>query len=252
VLRGAPLKPRVALLGAEGASARLRAGAAERIQTWLNREIENVLHPLLALNEAHGLYGAARGLAFRMLEVGGALDRADADDLVCALDSDGRAALSKLGVWIGRRTIFAPRMLKPRAARLWSILCAASRGEAAFIAAPGAVSAPLPRAHSWPILAPAGFRAAGPVAVRLDVVERLANALRAKDRPGTAAYLARLIGRPERELADALAGLGYRKTEEGGWTMRRSSRPRRAAKTGNAFAALAELAPPVRRQRSAS
>jgi ATP-dependent RNA helicase SUPV3L1/SUV3 len=250
---GAPLSPRTALLGAEGASARLRDVAAQRVQTWLREEIAGVLGPLRALHEAQGLSGAARGLAFRMLEAGGALDRKDGEDLVRVLDADGREALSRLGVWVGRRTIFVSRMLKPRAARLWSLLFANSCGAPAFLTQPGAVSAPLPHPHRWSALAAAGFRAAGAVALRLDIVERLTTAMRVRvgEHGVDVRGLARLIRRSEREIPEILVALGYRRTEGGAWAAPPPHRPRRLPTDGNAFAALADLAP-ARRRRDAS
>ncbi|MGE0828230.1 MAG: helicase-related protein [Hyphomonadaceae bacterium] len=241
-----PLNPKAALDGAEGAAEPSRRAACARIEAWLADEIARFLPPLLALRDADGLKGAARGLAFRLLEAGGALDRADGEDLVRTLDPADRAALSRLGVRVGKRTIFAPRLIKPRPARLWSVLRAALAGEAAFLAPPGAVSAPLGETYAWAALAAAGYRAAGPIALRLDVVENLTEAMRQN---AEAPALARLIGRPEKDLPAILTGLGYRQTEAG-WAPPAFPRPRRSKPqpADNAFAALAGLAAPRRKQ----
>jgi ATP-dependent RNA helicase SUPV3L1/SUV3 len=144
-------------------------------------------------------------------------------------------------------------MLKPRAARLWSLLFANSCGAPAFLTQPGAVSAPLPHEHAWSALAAAGFRSAGAVALRLDIVERLTTAMRVKvdERGVDVQGLVRLIRRSEREIPEILGALGYRRTEGGAWAAPSLHRARRAPKKGNAFAALADLAP-VSRRRDAS
>jgi hypothetical protein len=91
------------------------------------------------------------------------------------------------------------------------------------------------------------------VALRLDIVERLTTAMRVTlaERGVDAGGIARLIRRPEREIPAILGALGYRRTEGGAWTAPPPHRARRASKEGNAFAALADLAP-ARRRRDAS
>jgi ATP-dependent RNA helicase SUPV3L1/SUV3 len=122
---------------------------------------------------------------------------------------------------------------------------------------PGALSAPLQRPHAWGECAAAGYRACGRIAVRFDLVEKLADALGADAQPDDA-MLARLIGRPARDLAGVLNALGYRRAEEeGAVRWRKPARKRRhprPAPTDNAFSALAELLPtdsaPPRRSRT--
>jgi ATP-dependent RNA helicase SUPV3L1/SUV3 len=122
---------------------------------------------------------------------------------------------------------------------------------------PGALSAPLQRPHAWGECAAAGYRACGRIAVRFDLVEKVADALSADVQPDEAA-LARLIGRPARDLAAVLTALGYRRMEEeGAVRWRKPARKRRRpqpAPTDNAFSALANLLPtdaaPPRRNRT--
>jgi hypothetical protein len=99
--------------------------------------------------------------------------------------------------------------------------------------------------------------------VRFDIIERLADAI-AADPPAPDAALARLIGRPVRELAVILGSLGYRQIQaEAGavprWVLgqrqRKPPRPR-PPPSNNAFAELANLLPasaqpPRRRKRRA-
>jgi len=245
---GAPLKPRLELVGAEDAPERARAAALRRLQTWLSAQIARDLAQLAGLASADGVSGAARGLAFRLIESGGALDRRDAHDLVQALDPSGRSALSALGVYIGRRTIYVPRLIKPRPARLWSVLSAAAHGEPAFLPRPGAIVAPLDAVPPWRSLAAAGYRAAGRFAVRLDIVERLAAALAQNTEPVDDAGLARILARPAAELPAILSALGFRRRAER-WESPPAPRQPRPPARDNAFAALAGMSPPPRRRK---
>jgi hypothetical protein len=130
---------------------------------------------------------------------------------------------------------------------------------AVFLARPGALSALLDRARVWGEVAAAGYRACGRFAVRLDLVERIAEAIDAKPPPNDAT-LARLIGRSPRDLPSILSALGYQRIaeKEGApphWRRARRRRKRETPAEDNAFAELANLLPqdtppPPRRKRS--
>ena len=250
---GAPvLKPRLELIGAEHASAVERDAAHERLELWLARTVAEDLRPLMALETAWRegrLPPDARGLAFRLIESAGALDRAH-EDLEHMSDA-AQAALTRYGVRLGRHTIFMPKLVRPRAAQTLAVLwhCAhPGKLHAVFLARPGALSLPLDRARAWSEIAAAGYRACGRFAVRLDLVERLAEAIAAEPPPNDAA-LARLIGRSSRDLPNILNALGYQRTPEtenapARWRRARRRRKRAPAPAErNAFAALADLLP---------
>jgi ATP-dependent RNA helicase SUPV3L1/SUV3 len=254
---GAPvLKPRLELVGAEHASAVERDAAHERLELWLARTVAEDLRPLVALETAWRegrLPPDARGLAFRLIENAGALDRAHED--LDHLSEQSAAALRRYGVRLGRHTIFMPKLLRPRAAQTLAVLWhSAHPGKlhAVFLARPGALSLALDRARGWGEIAAAGYRACGRFAVRLDLVERLAEAIEADPAPSDAA-LARLIGRAPRDLPAILSALGYvRVANEGAsprWRRTRRRRKRALSPTEeNAFAALANLFPQDARQ----
>src|SRR5690606_36262991 len=118
---------------------------------------------------------------------------------------------------------------------------------AVFLARPGALSAPLEQPRCWGECVAAGFRPCGRIAVRLDIVERLAEALDAPEPPAEP-QLARLIGRPARDLPAILGALGYHRVaaEAAPPRWRRPPAKRRrqpAAQPENAFSALANLLP---------
>ncbi|MEZ5971781.1 MAG: helicase-related protein [Hyphomonadaceae bacterium] len=253
--QGAPvLKPRLELIGGEQASELELNAARERLELWLAQLVAHDLRPLVALENAWRdgrLPPDARGLAFRLIENAGALDRAVGD-----LDHMGETACNALrrhGVRLGVHTIFLPALVKPRAAHTLVLLRRAAfpnAEQSLFLARPGALSAPLEHKRAWGEVAAAGYRACGHIAVRLDLVEKLAEALES-DPPSDDVTLARLIGRPVRDLSGILSALGYHRAaaEQGKSKRWRRSRPRRKdeamAPKDNAFSALANLMPPI-------
>jgi ATP-dependent RNA helicase SUPV3L1/SUV3 len=267
LVAGAPvLKPRVELIGGDGAAPLERAAAHERLELWLAQTVAHDLRPLMALETAWRegrLPSDARGLAFRLIENAGALDLAR-EDLDHVSDAS-RAALARYGVRIGRHTVFLPQLVRPRAAATLAVLWHSAhpgKFHSVFLARPGALSLPLDRQRSWGECAAAGYRACGRIAVRLDLAERLAEAAEAGGQPDAA--LARIIGRPVRDLGGVMHALGYRRMpgENGAPPQWRRSGERRRGKQktppapDNAFAALANLLPaagdqPRRRRRRA-
>ncbi len=250
------LKPRLDLIGADSASGLERGGARERLELWLARLVADDLRPLVALEAAWRegrLPPDARGLAFRLLESAGALD-AKGEDLT-HVSASARAILGRHGVRIGVHSVFMPNLIRPRAARTLVILSRSQRrAQRFFLPRAGALSALLEAPVERALCAAAGYRVCGPVAVRFDIVEKLAEAL-AKTPPPPDASLARLIGRPARDLGAVLTSLGY--DQVGGevgvasrWRQIRRLRIRGPAPEAGPFAALAQLTPtPTGRRR---
>lgn len=250
---GAPtLKPRIELIGGEGASDAERTTARERLQDWLTKLIAADLRPLVALEKAwreNVLPPQARGLAFRLIENAGALDRAGEplDDVT----PEAWEALTRHGVRIGRHSIFMPALVRPRAAKTLAILrhCALGEQGAVFLPRPGALSVPLDRRRGWSECAAAGYRACGRVAVRLDQIEHLGDALAQSSEGVLEPGMTRIVGRPIRDMAGILNALGYQRVAplqadappRWRFTPPKAARPR--AHGDGPFAGLAELLP---------
>jgi ATP-dependent RNA helicase SUPV3L1/SUV3 len=206
------LRPQVELLGGEGADALGRRRAAARLEAWLRDEIARELWPLLALEGAPSnaaLSPEAKGVAFRLFERGGALDRREVPPMLRA----DRAGLATLGVRIGRHTISVPALTRPRALALRAALT----GGGFWRPPRKALSAPLAPDHDWADYAAAGFRTVGAQVVRIDALERLAGAARRAamgSRRGEFVLdpkWARLVGLSEDGLPGVLKALGYKR-----------------------------------------
>ena len=116
IVGGDPFSPRVRLLGDLG-PAPARERAKRRLEAWLSTEAGRALRPLRRLKQAvesGGLKGLTRGLAFRLVEAGGVLSRADVDRDLHALSQVERRTLREFGVRVGAHSVWLPGALKPR------------------------------------------------------------------------------------------------------------------------------------------
>jgi ATP-dependent RNA helicase SUPV3L1/SUV3 len=258
---GAVLKPKIALLAGEIADATAANAARLRIEAWAFGHIDAVLAPLAGLVAAStdpALSANVRGLAFRLVERFGALDRGDAASLIDGLGAHERALLKKqLGVMLGIHCVYAPGLLAPAQLKLLAVLRhwagPAPDGRARF--APRAAWFAPPPDMDDADLAAIGFRRAGAAAVRLDRVERFAAAARAGADPQRrfvlTPALAGQLGVAREWRARVLHALGYRAAGEAAadghpvWRLPspRAPRPQPVAPSGP-FAALARLAQP--------
>jgi ATP-dependent RNA helicase SUPV3L1/SUV3 len=189
------------------------------LQHFIDRKIAAGFEPIIALKNDEALTGAAKGFAFRMAEEFGIIPRGEVSDEVKALDQDARGALRKHGVRFGQFTIFMPLLLKPAPTRLRLVLWSLSKGLGEFPESPppGLVTVPAAQDAVAGYYAMAGYRAAGDRAIRIDMLERLADMLRDKDsRGGFEANpdMLSITGMTLEQFADLMTGLGY-KAEKG-------------------------------------
>jgi len=230
------LRPRVRIVADEHLSGPSRDAVQARLDLWLKAHMEKLLGPLLALAAAEDVTGIARGVAFQLAESLGVLERHKVAEDVKGLDQPARAALRKYGVRFGAFHIYMPLLLKPAARALAVRLAALKHAELNVdglddlqqLAASGRTSIParqdIPRALYRTI----GYRACGDRAVRVDILERLADLIRAalSWRPGApgpkpagaldgsgfviAGAMTSLIGASGEDMASILRSLGYR------------------------------------------
>ncbi|WP_412050295.1 helicase-related protein [Hoeflea sp. Naph1] len=233
------LKPRSILLADEQLSGAARDFVAARIDRFVNHHIATVLKPLDDLTRAEDLDGLARGLAFRLAESLGILFRRDVTDMIKDLDQSARASLRKYGIRFGAYHIFIPALLKPAPAELVTLLWALVNdgftkpgyGDVTPLLAAGRTSVATDPAIDREFYRLAGFRFLGKRAVRVDILERLADLIRPalQWNPGAAgarpeaAYDGRrfitttgmlsILGATQDDIEEILKGLGYRADE---------------------------------------
>jgi len=210
-----PLKPQVSVFVDDVAGADVAEKVQRRLQHYIDRKIAALFEPLLALSRDEELTGLARGFAFRMVENFGLLPRASVADEVKSLDQDARAALRKHGIRFGQFTIFMPLLLKPAPTRLRLVLWSISKGLTEFPEAPppGLVTIPVEKGAPEGADTMSGYRNAGERAIRIDMLERLADMLRAEDSRGgfeAKADMLSITGMTLEQFAVLMEGLGYK------------------------------------------
>ena len=229
------MRPRVVLLADELLSGHAREHVQARIERFINHHIATVLKPLDDLTRAEDLQGIAKGLAYQIAENLGVLFRRDITEEVKALDQEGRASLRKYGIRFGAYHVFMPALLKPAPAELITLLWALKNdaldkpgyGDLIPALAAGRTSIVTDHAFERNFYRLAGFRFLGKRAVRIDILERLADLIRPllQWKPGAAtrpegAYDGRrfiatpamlsILGATADDMEEILKGLGYR------------------------------------------
>jgi ATP-dependent RNA helicase SUPV3L1/SUV3 len=225
-----PLKPQVEAFVDEEAGTEVADKVRRRLQHFIDRKIAAHFEPLLALGRDEALQGLARGFAFRLVEGLGIVTRESVAEDVKALDQEARSSLRKHGVRFGQYTIFMPILLKPAPTRLRLVLWSLANGLQEFPESPppGLVTIPniveVPKEH----YTLAGYRPAGTRAIRIDMLERLADLLRAKDsRAGFEATpdMLSITGMTLEQFADLMGGLGYKGEKAERAKVRRAEAP---------------------------
>jgi ATP-dependent RNA helicase SUPV3L1/SUV3 len=231
------LKPRVRLIADEQLSGAPREIAQNRLDLWLKAHVEKLLGPLFQLAASEEVTGIARGVAFQLVEALGVLDRRRVSDDVKGLDQPARATLRKFGVRFGAYNIYIPPLLKPAprvlALQLWGLKqgerAAAGLESIERLAASGRTSIAADKEIDHALYGVAGYRVCGERAVRVDMLERLADIIRPalawrEGAPGVkpaAAFdgsgsftvvvgMTSLVGCAGEDFAAILRSLGYR------------------------------------------
>ena len=170
------ISPHVSLIGATDMPADAIEPARQRVQSWLDAHIALRIPSHVKLKTGTGqdeLEGPAKGIAFRLMESGAAIDLRS-DDLTLRIEAAQREALKTLGLRTGRVAAHAPDAQKPAAQRLIAQLRTVFDGRPCKVAPDGAGSFALD--GSWPDsdLLANGYLRFGPRAIRADLAERLA------------------------------------------------------------------------------
>ncbi len=180
------LRPRVRIVADEQLTGPAKDLVQTRLDLWLKTHIEKLLAPLFSLTAADDVTGMARGIAFQLVESLGVLERQKVAEEVKGLDQPARATLRKYGVRFGAYHIYLPLLLKPApralATQLWALKHespdAKGVSELLHLAASGRTSIPVDKETPKQLYRTAGYRVAGERAVRVDILERLADLIR--------------------------------------------------------------------------
>jgi len=229
--------PRLIILADESLTGPDLERVQDRLNLWLRHLVNTQLESVLSLEAPADLEGAARGVAYRLYENLGILPRSVVAEEVKGLDQDVRGKLRKLGVKFGAYHIYVPQSLKPAPRELALILYALKHGgvrqpgvaELPQIVLSGRTSFLIDPEVNVKLYELAGFKVAGRRAVRVDILERLADIIRplialnpvthqGELPPGAAegngfrvtVEMTSLLGTAGEDFASILNSLGYR------------------------------------------
>ena len=183
-----PLKPSVRLLVDEHMSTADKERVEERVAKWVREVIDERLKPLVDMSDAEDVSGLARGIAFRLKENLGILRRDEVSEDIKLLDQPARAQLRKYGVRFGAFNVYVPILLKPApmelCATLWALRSAGDHDlDLNSLPEPpraGLTSVSVDSKIPAVFYKTYGYHICGPRAVRLDILERLADKIRPK------------------------------------------------------------------------
>jgi ATP-dependent RNA helicase SUPV3L1/SUV3 len=230
------LHPRIRIISDDRLNGPAREAVQTRLDLWLKTHIEKLLGPLFDLSKAEDITGIGRGIAFQLIEALGVLERAKIAAEMKDLDQPSRAALRKYGVRFGAYHIYVPPLLKPAARALASLLWAQKQDNvdmsalsgAQHLAGSGRTSFAVDKQLNRDAYRVLGYRQCGERAVRVDILERLADLIRPAlswregslgERPAGAfdgrsfvvtQAMTSLTGSAGEDFASILRALGYR------------------------------------------
>ncbi len=214
-----PMRPQVEAFVDDEAGHDVAEKVRRRLQHFIDRKLAALFEPLQAMSRDEALTGLARGVAFQLVEAMGVIPREKIAADIKALDQESRGMLRKHGVRFGQYTIFLPLLLKPAPTRLRLVLRSLAEGLEEFPESPPAGLVTIPHLSEVPSdhYLMAGYRPAGARAIRIDMLERLADLLRACDSRGgfeATPDMLSITGTTLEQFADLMTGLGY-KAERG-------------------------------------
>ena len=230
------LRPRMRVIADDQLTGAAREAVQGRLDLWLKSHIERLLAPLFALAAADDVTGIARGIAFQLIESLGVLERQKVGEEVKGLDQPSRSTLRKYGVRFGAYHLYMPILLKPAprslAAQLWMLKHESPEAkgleELQRLASSGRTSIPVDKEAPKALYRTIGYRVCGERAIRVDILERLADLIRPAltwrggatgDRPAGAidgfgftvtGSMTSLTGASGEDFASILRSLGYR------------------------------------------
>ncbi len=230
------LHPRLRIVADERLTGAARDKVQARLDLWLKTHVEKLLGPLFELSKAEDITGIARGIAFQLVEALGVIERTKIANEMKDLDQPSRAVLRKYGVRFGAYHIYVPALLKPAARALAALLWAEKQGNvdmsaltgAQHLASSGRTSFPVDKALPRDAYRVLGYKQAGERAVRVDILERLADLIRPalawrENSPGekpagafdgrgfvVTQAMTSLTGSAGEDFASILRALGYR------------------------------------------
>ena len=220
------LSPKAILLIEKDIDISLSKKLEKKINIWLKKEIENQLTYLIKLKDPIYLANEERGLAYRLIEELGIINRKDVDKEVDELNPESRRKLKRYGIKIGKYSVYISHALKPQYTyflpALWlnfhknNLKNYDIKSQLDMLPKPGITSCKvdnkiLPKLYKY-----SGYKIINDYAVRIDILERLDKVIyenikinENKNQFSITDQMISLLGTSLLQLKDMLLGLGY-------------------------------------------
>ncbi|ETS17263.1 hypothetical protein Q648_00980 [Bartonella quintana JK 12] len=228
------LKPKLIVLADTQLTGEARDNVVKRLERFVTFHFETNLKPLFDLRNADSLTDSTSSLALQLVNSLGIIPRREIANVVKNLDQESRAVLRRLGVRFGAFHIYIAGMLKPAPVQaitlLWNLQNEGHNqtgvNEIFAALAAGRTSLVIDPTYNRQFYQLAGYRILGQRAVRIDILERLANLIRSAvhwkqgDEPKPdGAYdgksffvtptMMSILGANGTDMEEILKGLGY-------------------------------------------
>ena len=116
------LTPEIEIIADEALPLDTQKELEQFIQNWISSHINEVLGDLINLINIKTENQYLRALSFQLYESNGVLKRKNIDEIIKLISKEERKKLWGMGIKIGRYHVFLPKMLKPKAVTLRTML----------------------------------------------------------------------------------------------------------------------------------
>ena len=219
------LKPNIELLIEFGIEENLTKPLKKILLNWINEKINQDLFSLIKL-EKSDLRKQEKGIAYRIVEELGVIDRKSMNKEIDNLDIESRRRLKKYGIIIGKYSIYINNVLKPQYTSiipgLWLIYNKLNlkleeiKSQINALPKPGITSCNTNKKIFKNLYKYSGYKVLGSYAVRIDILERLDKIIyeNIKNNKNRNQFhindkMISLLGTSAQELKNLLNNLGY-------------------------------------------
>jgi len=178
-----PLSPKINIVCDEYLNLTIKKKLENKFIEWIQDYIKLNLKEILLLKNTYNLSPGAKGISFRLLEEFGLIKRNKIENEIKILDQKSRQELRKMGVKIGKYSIFFPATVKPKATELlislWINYSKKNYNQNDIklirenLPKPGITSCTLNQNISHEIYKVLGYLVFGKMVIRADIIERL-------------------------------------------------------------------------------
>ena len=178
-----PLNPKINIICDEYLDSNIKKKLENKLLEWIQDYIKFNLREILSLENTDNLSPGAKGIAFRLLEELGLIRRNKIENEIKILYQKSRQELRKMGVKIGKFSIFFPATVKPKATELlislWINFSEKNYNQNDIklirenLPKPGITSCALNQNISHEIYKVLGYLVIGKMVIRADIIERL-------------------------------------------------------------------------------